>query len=77
MTDSKINRIVADVLGVAIEEIEDDTSPDSASSWDSMAHLNLVMALEAEFGISLAPEDVTEMLSVRQIKSLLAANGAQ
>jgi len=27
------------------------------SDWDSLAHLNLIISLEEEFGISIPPED--------------------
>ena len=71
MTDTRINRIVSNILDIPLEEVVDNTSPDNVSGWDSMAHLNLVMALEAELGISLTPEDAMEMQSVRLIKIIL------
>jgi acyl carrier protein len=30
-------------------------------TWDSVAHMQLVLALEEAFGISLSPDDVVEM----------------
>jgi acyl carrier protein len=30
-------------------------------TWDSVAHMQLVLALEEAFGISLSPEDVVEI----------------
>ena len=54
-----------------MEEIGDDSSPDTIPAWDSMAHINLILSLESEFGLSLSLEDGIEMLSVRQIKAFL------
>jgi acyl carrier protein len=72
LTEDKISSIVSNVLGISAGDVSDDTSPDSVSGWDSMAHLNLVMALETEFGISLSPEDAMEMQSVNLIKIILS-----
>jgi acyl carrier protein len=39
-------------------EINEDSSADSIEQWDSLRHLNLVLALEEEFGISIPDEEV-------------------
>ena len=71
----RIHRIVSDVFGVPVEELSDDSSPDTIPDWDSQAHINLVLSLEVEFGVSLSPEDAMEMLSVRLIRLILAERG--
>ena len=74
-TIDRIHRVVSDVFGVATDSIDDDSSPDTIESWDSMFHLNLILALEAEFGVSLVPEDAMELLSVGLIRNVLADYG--
>jgi len=69
--EDRIYRVVSDVMGVPVTEIVDESSPDTIEAWESLSHINLVLALEAEFGISLTPEDVLEMLSVGLIKTIL------
>ena len=70
--DAKLYAVVADILGIQVADINDDTSPDTTDRWDSVSHINLLIALEAEFGVELTPEDAMEMLSVRLIKMILA-----
>lgn len=36
---------------------------DQKGLWDSFAHLELVLALEEEFGIMLEPEEISEMVT--------------
>lgn len=72
----RIRRVVSEVFAVSIDEVDEDSSPDTIVSWDSLAHLNLVLALENEFGLSLSPEDAMEMLSVRLIHIILNERGA-
>ena len=55
--DNRINRIVSEVFGVRTDRIDNDSSPDSIPSWDSMSHIHLILALESEFSVDLSPED--------------------
>jgi acyl carrier protein len=69
--DMKLKKVISNVLGVSIEAINDNSSPDSIDKWDSLSHLNLVMAIEAEFDVELTPEDSMDMLSVKLIRMIL------
>lgn len=67
----RVRRIVADVFGLPIEEIRPDSSPDNIETWDSLQHLNLVLALEQEFGVQFSPEEIEQLLSVELVAALL------
>jgi acyl carrier protein len=73
---TRVRRVVADVLGVDAATLSDDSNPDTVPSWDSLAHLNLVVALEQEFGVALSPDDVLEMMSMKLITLILRERGA-
>jgi acyl carrier protein len=72
----RLSRTIAQVFDIAPETISDETSQDAVASWDSFGHLNLVMALEDEFGITLSPEEAIAMRSVGEIRSVLRRAGA-
>ncbi len=59
----RVKKVISQVFGVPTEAIADDASPDTLEEWDSVTHLNLVLALEEEFGISLTDEQIVELLS--------------
>ena len=69
--DMKLKEVISNVLGVSLDEINDDSSPDSLDNWDSLSHLKLVMAIESEFNVKLSPEDSMDMLSVKLIRMIL------
>lgn len=46
-------------------------SPASVGSWDSVATMTLVSVLEEEFGISVEPEDIEELVSFELILDYL------
>jgi acyl carrier protein len=66
-----IRSIAADVLGVPADRITGDTSPQSMENWDSVQHLNLVLAVEHAFGVMFEPEELDQMKSVGQIVQLV------
>ena len=74
--EDRIYRVVSEVFGVSINDVNDDASPDTIPAWDSMAHINLILSLEAEFDLSLSLEDGMEMLSVGLIRTILVDAGA-
>ena len=59
--DEKIRELFATLLQVALEQVEDQTTPASLERWDSIQHMILVAAFEEEFGIDLDPEEAVEM----------------
>lgn len=67
----RVRRIVSDVLQLPLEQVQADTSPDNVETWDSIQHLNLVLALEQEFGTQFDPEEIEELLSVELIVALI------
>jgi acyl carrier protein len=67
---------VAGILKVPVERITDDSDPDTIPSWDSLSHLNLVLALESEFHVTLTDDEVTDMLSVGLMCRILTERGA-
>ena len=64
-------RIVSEVMGVDITKINEESSPDSIEEWDSLMHMNLVLALEEEFGVEFSEEQIVEMMNVELIITTL------
>lgn len=76
-----VRNLAADVLQRSIDEVPADATRDTLSGWDSMAHVNLVLALEQHFDLQFRPEEMLEMLSIELVAMLveekLAARGAR
>ena len=47
------------------------TTPDQLPGWTSMAHLELVLALEKQFDLMFEAEEIAELASVKAIVSAL------
>ncbi len=68
MMSDQLLHIIANVLGVSSSKLSDDSSPETISSWDSLATINIAIAIEAELGISLTPEKISKFTSIGKIK---------
>lgn len=53
--------------------IDTTCSQKTCKAWDSMNHLNLVVELEMEFGISLDPEEIGRMISYQDVKEIITS----
>jgi acyl carrier protein len=73
--DERLRWAVAQTFGLPVDEITDATSQATVAAWDSIGQLDLVIALEAEFGVSFTPEEILVMDGVAAIRSLLAQRG--
>jgi acyl carrier protein len=51
--------------------VKPESSPDTIANWDSLQHLNLVLALEQEFNVQFTPEEIEQILSVELAAALL------
>jgi len=69
----RVRRLVSDVFGAPLETVNEDSSPDTVANWDSLQQLNLVLALEQEFGLQLDPEEIEALTDVRSIVAIVAA----
>jgi FkbH-like protein len=73
--DAPVDRVLetlAHVLGVSPTELNDESSPATIAAWDSLNHLNLILALESEFATQFAPSDALAMQSVKEIRRVLS-----
>jgi acyl carrier protein len=63
----RVRGIAADILEVPLAQIKADSSTTNIETWDSVHHLNLVLALEQEFNLQFEPEEIDQIGTVGQI----------
>jgi len=71
----RIFRIASQVFDFPVEQLNEDSSPDTIENWDSLKHMNLILALEEELNMTFSDEEVVEMLSVGIIIETLKEKG--
>ena len=69
--DQKLREIMEAVLGVDASGFSDADSPQTIPQWDSVTHLQLMLALEEEFGVQFSPDEMAQLASVGLIRQRL------
>jgi acyl carrier protein len=69
--------IVAATFDVSLSEVSAQSSPENLPEWNSLGQLNLILALEQEFGIPIPEELVLRMQSVQEIVDVLHSQGVR
>jgi acyl carrier protein len=68
---------VAATLRVPVSKITATTKDEDLAAWDSLGHVNLMMALEQTFNIYLEVEDFSKLNSMPAIVEYLRAQGIE
>jgi len=68
-------QIVSEVFGLPIESVTRESSHETIEDWDSLNVLNVLMAVEGEFGVSISPEEAASFVSVVKILDVLSSKG--
>ena len=72
----RLQAVLADVLEVDPSEIGPETNAEDVSGWDSLRQLELMLALELEYGVRIPAEAMLELQSVPAIEAFLTEHGA-
>lgn len=72
---TRLAQIFADTFGLPLEAIPPDASMENIAEWDSVAHINLVMSLEQEFGVRFSADEMIALNSLPAIEQALTAHG--
>tara|TARA_B100001059_G_C17702757_1_gene511028 strand:- start:630 stop:860 length:231 start_codon:yes stop_codon:yes gene_type:complete len=71
---NKLRKIISVVLNIPIDNISPISSPENIEKWDSLAQLNLIMAIEEEFGFKLSDDEVIKMTNFESIMKIMRAH---
>ena len=67
----QIRTMASDIFGVPADKITPTSTPETIETWDSIQHLNLVLALEEKFEVQLSPEEIEQMKSIGDVIKLV------
>ena len=67
----RVRVIMAEIFQVSENKIPPDLEQEDLENWDSLQHLNLMLALEQEFGVTLDVDDLATLTSVPAILKYL------
>ena len=65
--ENRIKNVMSAVFEIPVEQVTNGSSPDTIESWDSLKHMNLVVALEEEFEIEFDDDEIVEIITFKLI----------
>jgi acyl carrier protein len=72
----RVAAIVAELFMLSRVEVHGDLGYGGIEAWDSVGHLDLLVALERAFGFTLTVELIPQLTSIRAIEEFLASRVA-
>lgn len=75
--ENKVKGIIAGILNVSVEEIEDETAIGDLAEWDSLHHIQIISAIEKEFDFRFTPDVMMDLEDVSDIISATEARVSQ
>lgn len=72
---NKLELVIADVFSFQQSGTDEEIIFQDLESWDSLTHMNFVVAVENEFKIELTTDEIIEMQSYSKTKEILERKG--
>ncbi|PNG26897.1 acyl carrier protein [Methylocella silvestris] len=70
---SELNDIFRDLFDDDNIVLKPETSADDVDGWDSLAHINLIVAIEAKFKIKFKTAEIESLHNVEHLVDVIAA----
>ena len=67
----RLNEVFQDVFDDDEITVNENTTSNDIEDWDSLEHINLIVAVEKEFGIKFNMNEVTSMKNVGEMVTII------
>ena len=71
MSAKKVIEIFQDILDVDLDSLSLDATPETITEWDSMATVNITVAIEEEFELKFKLEDIQNLKNISDFVNLV------
>lgn len=72
-----VRSLFAEIFKVDPSQVEPDSQLGEWPAWDSMGHMDLMVALESRFGVEVNAETISQLTSLPAILAHLKANSRE
>ena len=68
--ETRVKEIIAEILKVDVEQINEDTAIGDIPEWDSLSQIQIISSIEKEFGFNFTPD---VMMDLEDVSDIVAA----
>ncbi|KAA8671137.1 acyl carrier protein [Vibrio gigantis] len=69
-TKETVKVLIAKVLNVSVDIVDDELAVGDIPEWDSLAHMRIIAALESDLGVVL---DIEQTLEIEDVEDIVDA----
>jgi acyl carrier protein len=67
----ELSEVFIDVFNDKNLKISEESSQENTPNWDSLMHIQLILAIESKFGFSFSSSEMLDIKNVRQIIDII------
>lgn len=71
----RLRQVMSSVFGIDVSQLNADASSTTIAEWDSVRHLQLMLAVEEEFGLQFEVDELVSLRSLESIEARLREHG--
>jgi acyl carrier protein len=71
MVSERLKKVILNELEIKEFNIVDETTADQVPEWDSFNHINIIIAVEKEFGIKFKSTEILKINNVGELQQLI------
>jgi len=72
---SRLRSVMADVFEISPDDVTPNLAAGGIDAWDSVGHLQMIMAVEQEFQIQFPAEDIYKLTDIAKLHHALQTFG--
>ena len=72
-----LKKLFADILKISPDLISEDTGPKNQANWDSLRHIEVVLALENKYDVRFSTAEIIAINSLESARKLLVEKGVE
>lgn len=67
----EIRELLAGILDLDVDSISDDASPGAPEKWDSLKHMQFLIAMEEELEMSFSDEEMAALIDLPSVVAIV------
>jgi acyl carrier protein len=68
-----LHQVIAEALGISVDELTPESGIDRTRNWDSLKHMEVLMNIEAHFEIMFEAHELTTLTTIAEISNTLSS----
>ncbi len=71
MVTEKLKKVILTELELDDFNIADETTANQVPNWDSLNHINIILAVEKEFGVKFKGTEILKVKNIGELQKLI------